>query len=87
MSRKQVFVWISGLAFATPAGIWLTKLFLNHFDINLPILLGLSAGSFLYISMSDLIPETHQTRHWGNVVLVIIGIFFMFGVHELMHNL
>ncbi len=48
----------------------------------LPALLGIIAGSFLYIALSDLIPETHEESGFGHLatqlVLMLAGIGLMY---------
>lgn len=41
-------------------------------------LLGIAAGSFLYIAASDLIPQTREHRSPYIIPLVIGGIFMLF---------
>lgn len=45
-------------------------------------LLALSAGTFLYIAASDLIPETHEKINKFNALLVFIGIFLIYFVTQ-----
>ena len=51
-------------------------------EVFLPSLLGIVAGSFLYIALSDLIPETHEESGIGHLVvqlgLMLAGIGLMY---------
>ncbi|HEY9381405.1 MAG TPA: ZIP family metal transporter [Burkholderiales bacterium] len=55
----------------------------------LPYVLALAASSFIYIAVADLIPG--MNRRWdarralSEMMLVIAGIIFIVGLHELMH--
>ena len=54
-----------------------------------PMLLPITAGGFMYIAASDLIPELHKEKnnYKANLafVLFILGIFFMWGMTRLHH--
>jgi ZIP family zinc transporter/zinc and cadmium transporter len=41
-------------------------------------LLGLAAGSFLYVGASDLVPETHTRKGWLTAVLFVGGAFLAY---------
>lgn len=86
--RKQVILWTSFVAMATPVGAILTYAFLQKIEGGLlKILLEISVGSFLYIAMSDLIPETRKKKNVLNIAFVLAGILLMFGLHELLEIL
>jgi len=64
---------------ATPVGAILSLTFLNALsDGAIGILLAMAGGSFLYISASDLIPETHKEKGYQNTVFLLLGVFFLF---------
>lgn len=60
-SWQQAFKWLLVDAFAPVAGI-MSTLFFQVSESYLGLLLAVFAGSFLYLSASDLIPESHH-RH------------------------
>jgi len=64
--------------------------FLNNFKAGLPILLAFSAGIFIYISCSDLIPDLHrdykEQRKWVQAVPFIVGIVLMYSLILLLHE-
>jgi len=69
-SRNSTFV-----ALATPIGATFAYFLLKNVSPELiGLALGFSAGTFLYISASDLIPETHENVNLYNGVFVILGI-------------
>ncbi|MEK6932866.1 MAG: ZIP family metal transporter [Nanoarchaeota archaeon] len=66
------------VALATPFGATLTLFFLNDITESiLGILIALSAGSFLYVAASDLVPETHEQYNKKNALFLVIGIVFV----------
>jgi zinc transporter ZupT len=82
--RKLIFYSIL-VAIATPIGALISYGVLKNIsEAILGALLSLAAGSFIYISTADLIPETHKVRNIKNafvllsgvLILVIIGSFF-----------
>ncbi|MFH0806334.1 MAG: ZIP family metal transporter [Candidatus Brennerbacteria bacterium] len=83
-SRAKVW-WLNVLtALATPVGAILAYFFLPFFDAYLGYFLGLAAGSFIYIAVSDLMPEIRhhaapkEFLHFfmivfGIVVIILVG--------------
>ncbi|GIW64019.1 MAG: ZIP family metal transporter [Patescibacteria group bacterium] len=70
----------------TVAGFW----FLNLFEHYLPILTSITAGGFLYIANSDLIPELHKSNSFKQTLLQILllatGIFVIMSLSNYVHN-
>ncbi|HKY74270.1 MAG TPA: ZIP family metal transporter [Patescibacteria group bacterium] len=59
----------------------------------LPIFLGFSAGSFLYLACSDLIPELHHdcereahTQNFSQIIVFSLGIFVVWGLIYLLER-
>lgn len=82
LSRKKV-IWINVLsAGAAFAGALLAFFVGESIDGILPIALSVTAGFFIYISLSDLIPEIHHENRKGfamiESLLLIIGIAFIY---------
>jgi len=74
MERAKVFWYSVLVALATPAGALLSILFLRNMSSNiLGILLALAAGSFIYVSAADLIPQTHRQQNRVHAVLLVAG--------------
>ena len=78
LDRKRA-VWMSvAVALATPLGT--TAVF---FDLDgmsagaMGGLVGVAAGSFLYIAASDLIPETHEGKGYQNALFLLAGVIAM----------
>jgi len=68
-------------ALASAAGAILTFLFLDSLPSLLPYVLVLSAASFLYVAMADLIPGLHRGRtdasSMRQIVLIAAGVATM----------
>jgi len=64
--------------------------FLHNFKFGLPVLLSFSAGIFIYISCSDLIPDLHrdykEQKKWVQVMPFIVGIILMYFLIQLLHE-
>lgn len=74
-TKKETSKGSSFVALATPVGALLAYFLLQGVSSEvIGLALGFSAGTFLYISASDLIPETHQNVNWLNGAFVILGI-------------
>ena len=67
------------VAVAAPIGaIGSYFLFSSVEESFLGVLLGISAGSFIYIGASDLLPETHKNLEKRNILLVLLGLFLVY---------
>jgi zinc transporter ZupT len=79
--RAMLFSWL--VAMATPLGATITVLIIKH--ISAPIvgvLLAITAGNFIYIAATDLIPETHKQSARSSTVLVIVGMAFVYALKQ-----
>ena len=69
---------ISLLALAGYIGGVLTFYFLEKANQAMPYLLVLASSSFIYIAVSDLIPQMHRRPHWQEslrqIVLIAMGV-------------
>jgi len=75
-TRRAATLFVLATAIDTPIGILFGSLFLTANTAWLPFGLAFSAGTFLFVSAADLIPELqHRTRS----VLVTLSIFVGFG--------
>jgi ZIP family zinc transporter/zinc and cadmium transporter len=62
------------VAVATPIGALISLVFIQSLDDNMiGILLALAAGTFVYISASDLIPQTHGTQNLKTMFSFLLG--------------
>jgi ZIP family zinc transporter/zinc and cadmium transporter len=83
-SRKKTLVmgWI--VALATAVGALGSYAFIRGVsDEVIGALLAFSAGSFIYIGASDLLPETHKNFKSANIILVLAGVFLVYIVSYL----
>ncbi len=82
VARKRVLLINFLSALAAMAGAILTYLEKDRIEGLLPAVLGLTAGFFIYIAASNLIPEIHnrenqQMAFWETVVL-LLGVLVIF---------
>jgi zinc and cadmium transporter len=81
-SRKKILTSMFIFALATPIGALVSMNVMGNLD-NTDIIgfaLGISAGTFLYISIGDLLPTVHEEDENKNLnlVLLFVGILVMF---------
>lgn len=76
IKRQKVIIYSILVAIATPIGAIVSYFVIKHISGELlGILLALAAGSFIYIAVADLIPETHKSRDIKNLFVFLGGIF------------
>ncbi|MEK6715465.1 MAG: ZIP family metal transporter [Candidatus Omnitrophota bacterium] len=87
MPRKKV-IWYSILvAMSTPIGAILFYPFVKGIPEKiLGLLLGLAAGSFIYVASSDLIPQTHTRRSRLNAIILLFGVIFLAVINKLIEH-
>lgn len=74
LTKTKALIYSVGVALATPVGAMVSYAALHGISAHmLGGLLGIAAGSFLYIAASDLIPETRRRSNPYNIPLVIAG--------------
>ena len=78
MTKKKIILVNLISAAAAFAGALITYVFGNAIEAFIPIFLSLTAGFFMYIALSDLIPEIHYEKRKGfafwESVLLVLGI-------------
>lgn len=76
-SRAKVW-WLNVLtALATPVGAILAYFFLPFFEVYLGYFLGFAAGAFIYIAVSDLMPEIRHhaaPKEFLHFFMIVFGI-------------
>jgi zinc and cadmium transporter len=81
-SRKKILVSMFIFALATPIGALVSMNVMGQLDNHdiIGFALGISAGTFLYISIGDLLPTVHEEDENKNMnlVLLFVGILVMF---------
>lgn len=87
MPRKKV-IWYSVLvAMSTPfAAIVFSPFVKGMPEKILGFLLGLAAGSFIYVASSDLIPQTHKKRSKINAIILLLGVAFLALINKLIEH-
>lgn len=80
-SRKQAFLYVLATAADTPIGIAVGLLFVGLGSFMIPLGLGLSAGTFIYVSAADLVPELqHEARSNLVVLSMVLGFLLVMGL-------
>lgn len=86
--KRKVFLYNFAGALATPVGAIVGYLLLSSIEAYTPLLLAFAAGSFIYIAVSDLLPELHHHKaRWNDLVhlaaiaagvfaIVLVGTYF-----------
>lgn len=80
-AKGKIFLYNFFGALATPAGALMGYFLLSYIEPWLGIILAFTAGAFIYISTSDLIPEVrHKEKgnEFGHVFTIILGIAVVF---------
>ena len=81
--KSKVFALNFFTALATPLGAIMGYLLMPYFLPFMGYLLAFTAGVFLYISVSDLIPEVRHAAkptEFGHIFMIIIGVLVIFAV-------
>lgn len=85
INRARALFYSTLVALATPFGATTTYLFMRNLpDAFLGSLLGIAAGSFIYVSAADLIPETHKRFNLFNVAWLLMGLFVSIAISWLL---
>lgn len=82
-SKWKTFKYNFWAALGTPIGAILGYLSRDLLEPWIPILLGIAAGSFIYISISDLIPELrHKTgvKEFSHILIMVAGMAIIWAI-------
>lgn len=90
-SRRKTLIINVVTALASTFGAVMTFWLGSRFDLPIGILLAITAGMFIYIASSDLIPLVHEqskkkTAGHMAVGLFLLGILIVWGAANLAHN-
>jgi zinc and cadmium transporter len=88
-SRGRALLHICGFSTATPIGAVLSYLFLRGLSEEvIAVAIGVSAGSFLAIATSDLLPQLHRERapRGASLAFLLAGIAVMIGSGFAIHR-
>lgn len=87
MKKNMVFFFSLLVAIATPIGAISSYFLIGEAESNiLKILIALAAGSLIYISASDLIPETHKSEKRLNTIFLIAGIIIFYVIGNFVNH-
>jgi zinc and cadmium transporter len=81
-SKKNLWP-IFGVAAATPLAALIAPFLKNFSNQQIGLGLAFSAGALLYITLSDLLPETHRTGNRQNLFWLGLGIILIFAITHL----
>ncbi len=83
--KRKAAVYLSlAVAVATPLGALVSLTFIGSLsETVIGAMLALAGGSFLYISASDLIPETHEEKGLHNAGFLMLGVCFLYLINIL----
>ncbi len=85
--RRRILFFAISVALATPVGVILSYAAARDLHPSiLAALLAFTAGTFLYIAATDLLPETHKDYKKSNIFLVFFGVGFMFLLTKTIHS-
>lgn len=91
MKKKTVLLVNIISAITSVVGAVLTFFLGSRIENFLPIFLSLTAGFFIYIAASDLIPEIHEENRKGfaliETILLLLGVGTIYVLVELLHSL
>lgn len=89
-SRSKAFLYNFLISLTTLVGAVLSWALGGYIATLLPYVLGVVAGNFVYLALSDLIPETHEESGFGHflmqLILMIAGAGLMFFLTRFLHE-
>lgn len=90
MKKKNIILVNIISAMTALVGAVLTFWIGNIFDHFIPVFLALTAGFFVYIASSDIIPEIHHEKRRKHAIfetiLLLVGVIVVWGAIELLHE-
>jgi ZIP family zinc transporter/zinc and cadmium transporter len=84
VSKRKIFDFSLLTACLTPVGTILGMFLFKN--ISMPVLgalLGITAGSFIFLSASDLIPETHRCKNKLTSLMLFIGAIVVVAIEHI----
>ncbi|HDZ77619.1 MAG TPA: ZIP family metal transporter [Candidatus Omnitrophica bacterium] len=86
MRRSKIIIYSVIVAMATPIGAIFFYPFVKGISDNvLGILLGVAAGSFIYLAVADFIPQIHKAQNKLNALILLLGVAFFAVISRLIH--
>lgn len=85
-SDRKNIIYVTFMGLATVLGATVSSYFISFAYAYMPALFGISAGSFIYIAATEIIPYLHRERRLSSPLLLLLGYFFVFMTHFLMEH-
>jgi len=83
-TTKRSLIYVLLVALATPlAGLLAPTISVYLSSAEVGLGLAFSAGALLYITLSDLLPRTHEKRSYHNLVWLLLGGLLIFGLQHI----
>ncbi len=79
-SRAKALLWNFFSALSAFLGVILVLLLGEGVELFVPAAAAFTAGAFIYIAGSDLVPELHKTQGFGRAVTQILAVVLGFGL-------
>jgi len=79
--RKKILLTSVLIALTTPLGTIVSLILNSGFSSMLPAALGITAASFVYISMTEIIPHLHRERDYFSPLMFFAGCSAAFMIH------
>lgn len=86
-SKKKIFLYNFFSSLAGLAGAILGYFFLSSISAFVPYVMAFTAGNFIYIAASDIIPEVHHKagpKDFSHVLTLFFGVVVIFGLGIIM---
>ncbi|MDR3307050.1 MAG: ZIP family metal transporter [Endomicrobium sp.] len=84
VSKKKIFLFSLLTALFTPLGAILGLCLFKGMSLHtLGAFLGVTAGSFIFLSASDLIPETHKSKDKVTSLMLFAGVFVVLAAERI----
>ena len=85
-SIKKILYYSFMVAFFTPVGTLIGMLFSAQITHLIGKFLAFTAGTFIYLSAADLIPETHKVSNKQAGICLFIGVVLVFVLRYILGN-
>jgi ZIP family zinc transporter/zinc and cadmium transporter len=86
-SKKKIFLFSLLTALFTPLGTILGLCLFKGMSLYmLGAFLGITAGSFIFLSASDLIPETHKSKDKITSLMLFAGVFVVLAAERIIRH-
>lgn len=88
LAPKKALAWNALSALMAFVGLFLGWFAAENFTETIPFVLAASGGMFLYIALSDIIPELHShenARQWTQIAFFLGGLFLVHVMNTFLH--